>query len=141
MEVYDASAVTVSVAGLTVERAALGQGDAIKTALSGPVYKVRKGIGGGASRARMFPHGIVTLKIRQTSDYNSKLSAVLALDMATTGGAGVVPVIIKDRNGTHTFLEVEAFIEGQPEVVYGEEEGDVEWVIICPDPTQFVGGH
>lgn len=141
MEVYDAGAVTVNVAGIPADRAAFGQGDAIKVAMSGPNFKVRKGIGGGASRARLYPHGIVTLLVRQTSDLNDKLSAIHTLDLAVSGGAGVIPIAIKDRNGRHTMIDTEGFIEGFPEVSYGEEEKEVEWVIICPDPTQFIGGH
>lgn len=141
MEVYDAGAVTVSVAGIPLDRAALGSGDAISFEMSGPNFTIKKGIGGGASRARQYPHGILKLKVRQTSSFNTKLSAVHTLDLATSVGAGVVPVVLKDRNGTHTMVETEAFLAGWPTVPYGAEEGDVEWEIICPDPTQFVGGH
>lgn len=141
MEVYDAGAVSVIVGGIPIDREAFGQGDAVKIAPSGPTYKIRKGIGGGASRARLYPHTEITLLIRQTSTGNDALSAILTADKAVSGGVGIIPVVIKDRNGKHTLVETQGFIEGEPEVAYGEEEGDLEWKIICPDPTQFVGGH
>jgi hypothetical protein len=139
--VYSAAEVTLSVGGATANASDLGQGDAIKVTPSGPTFKLRKGIGGGASRARQYPHIEITIKVRQTSSYNSILSAILTADRATAGGAGIVPVVLKDRLGTHTLVEVGGFIEGDPEVVYGEEESDLEWKVICPDPNQFVGGH
>jgi hypothetical protein len=141
LAVYSAAEVTFNFAGIFVDRAAEGTKDFVTIKQSGPVFTVKKGIGGGASRARQYPHSIVTVSLRQTSRENALLSAVHNLDKATSTGAGIAPLYIADRLGTHKLIETQAFISGDPEVKYGSEEQELDWELICPDPEQFIGSH
>lgn len=141
MEVYSNSEITVNFAGITISAGALDQGDTITIEQSGPTYQVRKGNGGGASRARLYPSYTVKVKVRQTSSENGLLSALHNLDKATPGGAGIAPLLIADRLGTQKLVDPEAFIEGDPKIAYGQEEQGLEWTFICPNPTAYVGSH
>jgi len=142
MQVWSAADVSVNFGGIEIDEDQIGPDDFVTVEQLTPDFKLRKGIGGGATRSQMKrPAKKVTVKVRQCGDVNSQLSAVLNLDRKVPGGAGVVPIAIKDRNGNFLLVDTEAFIEGDPAWKAAAEESDVEWVIYCAGPDQLTGGH
>jgi hypothetical protein len=142
MQVWSAADISVNFGGLEIDEDQIGPDDFLTVEQLAPDFKLRKGIGGGATRSQLkHPAKKVTIKVRQCGDINSKLSAVLNLDRVTPGGAGVVPFSAKDRNGNFVLVDTEAFIEGDPAWKAAAEETDVEWVIYLTSPDQFTGGH
>lgn len=83
----------------------------------------------------------VTVKLTQGSEANALLSAVLNTDLAKSGGNGIGPFSIIDKNGISVFLDPEARIMGWPDKTYGPK-GDkiLEWKFACPNPKRFEGG-
>jgi hypothetical protein len=142
MQVWSAAEHTVNLGGIEIDQSALGPDNFLTLTQNSPTYKLREGIGGGKTRSETkSPSFTLKIKIRQTDPVNSKLSALHELDKLTSGGAGVVPLYVADRLGNMKLAEAEAFIEGYPETGVAAEEGDLEWVIILPAPTVFLGGH
>ena len=142
LQVWSAADVSVNFAGVEIEGDQIGPDDFVTVEQLAPDFKLRKGIGGGATRSQMKnPAKKVTIKVRQCAAVNSALSAILNLDRTVAGGTGVAPIAIKDLNGNFMLVDTEAFIEGDPNWKASAEEGDVEWVLYCASPTQFTGGH
>ena len=141
-EVYSASDVTFNFAGIAVDRTSLGPDKFVTITQNEKAFKHRKGIGGHSCRSEQKdPSYTIKVLIAQTAPEHDLLSALHNLDKATPGGTGILPLYIADRNGNHKFASIEAYIDGDPEVVYGAEEGDLEWTLIAGSALQFVGGH
>ena len=141
-QVWSAADVTVNLGGIEIDEDAIGPDDFVTIEQVAPDFKLRKGIGGGATRSQTKkPAKKITVKVRQCAAVNTALSALLNLDRITPGGAGIVPIYVKDRNGNFVFEDTEAFIEGDPTWKASAEEGDIEWVIYASSPNQLTGGH
>jgi hypothetical protein len=142
LQVWSAADYSLNFGGIEMDEDAIGPDSFFEVEQLAPDFKLRKGIGGGATRSQMkHPACKVTVHLRQCAGVNSVLSALLNLDRITPGGIGAVPLTGKDRNGNYALLDTAAFIEGSPPWKVAAEEGDVDWVIICPSPDQFTGGH
>jgi uncharacterized protein YlxP (DUF503 family) len=142
MQVWSAADFSLNFAGIELDEDAIGPDSFFEFEQLEPDYKLRKGIGGGATRSQMKrPGGKLTVHLRQCAAVNTTLSVLHNLDVNTPGGIGVAPIMGKDRNGNYILEDTEAFIEGAPPWKVGKEEGDVDWVIICASPNQLTGGH
>lgn len=86
------------------------------------------------------PLHTITLTVQQTSRTNDYLSALLALDKAS-GGAGIVPLAIKDLRGTSLFAASQAWVINTPTMEYGAEVSEREWEIMAVASAQFIGGN
>jgi len=142
MQVYSAAEFTCNLGGIEIDQSALGPDDFLKLTQNDKAYKLRSGIGGGKTRSQTKkPSYTLTIKVRQTDPVNTSLSFLHNLDKQTPGGAGIVPLYVKDRLGNLAVVETEAFIDGDPEMTAGAEEGDLEWSVILPSPDVVMGGH
>jgi hypothetical protein len=140
MNVWSAAEHTVNIGGIEVDMGALGPDNFLTLTQNAPTFTLREGVGGGKTRSeRKSPSFTLAVKVRQTDPVNSRLSALHELDKAS--GSGIVTLYVSDRLGNLKMVEAEAFIEGYPEVSVAAEEGDLEWNVILPAPTVFVGGH
>jgi len=83
--------------------------------------------------------GKITITLDQASEANDYLSGLAALDRAS--GAGVVPVTVRDANGTTLAFAEAAWVMKMPVMEYGNESTDREWIMDCADVQLFVGGH
>ena len=141
-EVYSASDITCNFGGIAIDRTALGPEKFLTITQNEKAFKHRKGIGGRSCRSEQKdPSYTIKVNIAQTSEFHTLLSAFHNLDKNTPGGTGIVPFYIADRNGNHKFASTEAYIDGDPEITYAAEEGDLEWTIIAGSAMHLVGGH
>jgi hypothetical protein len=69
----------------------------------------------------------LTLKLMQTSDANSLLSAIAILDENTPGGAGIGPMLIQDLQGTTIFAAQFCWISKRPKRTFAREVQVREW--------------
>lgn len=81
-----------------------------------------------------------TIKLMSSSKSNDFLSALHNADLATPGGAGVVPCACNDRNGTGIMSAPECYVEKFPDVNHGNKAEAREWSIIVVNYKMFVGG-
>lgn len=139
--IYDLNAVTCNFAALPIE-SGFGTGGAIKIERQEPAFTIVVGADGSIVRSKTNKKHIkVTIYLLQTSKANSILSTIQQIDEKAGNGAGVAPLLIRDRQGLFTIAGEHAWIEGPPmNVELGPEGTDREWVIWCADPERFDGG-
>ena len=141
MKVYSAAEITVNVGGLSIDS---GRGDdefcEISKAEDTFTYKAGVDGEGTRSESKNSLHK-VKLTLMKTSAGNAILSAIHNGDIAVPGGAGIVPILIRDRQGTSLFTSAEAWITKIPDTKYAKEAGTVEWMFDVHNPTSFVGGN
>ena len=80
----------------------------------------------------------ITLTLLQTSNANLTLSGIRTLDV---GGNGVGPCIIKDGSGNSLFMALTTWIRKGPDVTYGTEIENREWVLESDDFEVIDGGN
>lgn len=132
---FDPKQVVTEFAGIVTGYAG---GTFLKAARANPTWKTVVGSDGTVVRVRSRDAtGMVTLTLMQSSPTNDIFSALAALDELS--GEGVLPLLIKDLNGTGLVIASEAWIEGPSELGYGADLENREWKIMCADIT-ILGG-
>lgn len=112
----------------------------VKVEVSTEAFTKHVGADGEVSRTRNTDKsGMITVKLKQTSDSNDVLSAFYNTDITTL--QGYLPVIVKDNVGRTLAAGSSAWIQKLPEAEFGKEIGDREWVIEVADMQYFVGGN
>ncbi len=140
--VYDLDQVTCNLGGFPIE-SGYGEGGAIKIEQQEKDFLVKVGNDGSVTRSKTNKrYTLVTINLLQTSLANAVLSALNNIDRAASNGAGVVPILVRDRQGLSLFVGAEAWIEAPPMTVeYTAEATDREWVIGVARPERFDGGN
>lgn len=141
LAVFDLTAYDNIVGGIPIKDGLVSsevssEGDAFadEVGVDGHVVRYRT----GENRANL------TLVVKGSSEENAKLSAIHAADLASTNGAGVIPVLVRDQNGTTLFATDKAWIKGRPTKTAAAAPGDVTWVIrlVLSSPLNaIVGGN
>ncbi len=99
------------------------------------------GVDGDLTRSKnMAQKYKVTFHLLSSSKSNAHLSALRALDVSETGGAGVSPIMIRDRNGTSLFVADKAWIMKPPTATYGKQASAREWTVRVKGAQFFDGG-
>lgn len=138
MKTYDPSAVDVIFGGLTITGFAEDIAE-IDSAEEG--YSTVVGADGIVTRVKNENTMCrVIFKLAQYSESNALLTAMYHVDRAAPGGAGVVPILIRDKNGTSLFASDKAWIVKLPPETYGKTATAREWLIDVADAKRFVGG-
>ena len=142
-KVYDLRSVTCNLGGIPLdEMGGWGEGEsAIKIEKEGQSFITKKGADGSVVRSKTYDRVYkVTLILLQTAAANGVLSGLLALDETADNGAGIVPILIRDRQGLNVFGGSEAWIMGHPKTVeFGSTVKNLEWEIQVGDGDLFLG--
>lgn len=97
------------------------------------------GVDGGITRTKNANFsGKLRVTYEQSSPMNDYLSGLAAADRAT--GAGIVPVMVRDQNGTTLFSAAAAWVQKTPNVGFGDEAASREWVLDTGQAVAFLGG-
>lgn len=140
MKFYSANEVSLNVGGLDI-----GAGKAADMWLEiepvGPRFLTQDGIDGEVtlSENKANTHKVM-VHLQQSSDDNDKLSAIMKIAEVSQAGA-VVPLAIKDNQGTSLLASLDAVIEGWPTQPFGKESGEIVWTFLVANPQRFVGGN
>ncbi len=103
-------------------------------------WDVVRGADGEVSRANKCVDDLeITVTLKQTSDTNTKLSALHIADKIS--GAGVLPFSLNDRSGSTTVFADSAFISKSADVTYGNTVKARTWTIRTGPATMVVGGN
>jgi hypothetical protein len=94
--------------------------------------------GGGVFNVTHDESGTITLHMQQTSPTNDYLSSVLSLQRLT--GGGECSVMVKDVNGRSLHHAPSARLQKAPDAAYASESGEREWVFLCLEINDFIGG-
>lgn len=139
---YSGDQVTLNVSGIPIETGKADDGF-IEIEQSEESFSLKSGLDGAVTLVenKNFSH-VVTIKLMQTSPANDILSAIFTLARKSAGGQlGVVPVGIKDQQGTSVLVAAEAIIAGFPNQAFNKDVGSVSWKLLVPNPERFVGGN
>jgi len=101
-------------------------------------FTVQDGVDGEATRSQQNSRiGQITIPLMQSSDDNEYMSELAIRD--ETSGDGVVPVTIKDKNGTTVHSSPAAWIRKPPDNAFNRDADVREWVLDCAELKMFTG--
>ena len=104
-------------------------------------FTIVKGVDGDVTRSKTLGQtALITVMLMSSSPSNGVLSAAHSLDQKSAGGAGIAPLMIRDRNGTSVFATDKAWVEKMPTVSRGKQAAAQEWKIRAVGFEFFEGG-
>jgi hypothetical protein len=101
--------------------------DAITITTNEDLYSLQRG-GDGKDFTRVRNNdwsALITVRARQGSSLNDAMSAIMVADKL---GAGVKRFQLKDLNGTTLITAPRVWLKKVPEIGFGREAGEREWV-------------
>jgi hypothetical protein len=135
---YDPKAVTVVVGGFPIS--GFADGSFVKAMRSNDAFTKTVGADGDTTRVKSNDlSGEITITLDMASPSNDVLMQFAIRD--EVANAGVVPVRIKDLQGTSQYVSATGWVRKIPEAEYGKETGTREWVLDVADLDIFVGGN
>lgn len=135
---YDPNSVAVIVGGHIVSGYA--DGTFVNVARNEDAFTLQVGSSGEGVRSKSNnKSGQITITLLQSSQSNVFLSTLAQLDEISNGG--VVPVLVKDNNGTPLYSAETAWVKKVADSEYGREAGSREWVLETDELIAFVGGY
>ena len=138
LKTYDANEVSVIIGSRVI--LGLIQGDAVVVARESDAFSDSVGLDGEVTRsANKDKRGTVTITLQQSSDDNDFLSLLSQVDELS--GAGTIPLLIRDANGTSLYTASEAWIQKPADGSISQEAGERAWVLRCANLKMFSGGN
>jgi hypothetical protein len=131
---YDAAQVTAVFMGILID-SGLSEGEFLSIEQSAPDYEAYVGTDGEVGRSRTNNrHAVIKLKLMQTSDGNTFLSALRNAGILATNGSDVGPMLVRDRiSGTCLYSATKCWIAAPPAVSYDSKITTREWTLECAD--------
>lgn len=116
------------------------EGTFITVAGNGDKFEKSRGADGSVDRVNKNNKDYrVTVTIKQTSLTNDLLSAALVADQ--DANTGVVPLTIKDLNGTTLFFATYSWIAKDPDDEFSDSLSTREWMIDTGIASKITGGN
>ncbi len=143
-KVYDLKEVTCNFLGIPLDSlGGWGDGGGIEIEFEGNSFEDKKGADGSVVRSKTYEdRSTVKLTLLQTAAANAVLSGILNLDRKATNGAGIGPLLIRDRQGLTVIAGTKCWIMGRPKTVkFGGVAENLEWMIRISDTEDFIGGN
>lgn len=134
---HDAAGYKLSIANIPIEGYA--PDTAIKIEPNADHRSHRVGVTGDVVSSKSNDRSaIATITLMKTSKAHRALLALLALDQATPGGAGVGPFELRDLIDGITESSPLCWIKRRPDMTVGGEDPDFEWKFILASWTSDV---
>lgn len=141
MKVYDSSEISL-VLGLISISEGLAEDAFVTIAFAENAFVTKVGADGTVTRSKTRnKSATITITLDQASAHNAELSAVYNLDVNAPNGAGVMPILIKDRQGTSLYIGAKAWISKHPDVTFGKNSTDRVWEISVASLEAITGGN
>lgn len=135
---YDPKKVLVIIGGAIMS--GFSDGGLVTVARNEDAWTLQVGTDGEGTRSKTNnKSGRITVPLMQSSPSNDVLSALAIADELSNGG--VVPILIKDSNGTTVCGAKAAWIVKIPDAEYGREAGPREWILESHEIDIFLGGE
>jgi len=130
-KIYDANEVSVIVGGVDID-AGFADGEFCRVEQETDDFLDVVGTDGEVTRSKSNDRrATVTLLLMQTSSSMQYLSGLSNLDRNTPNGAGIVPVMIRDRNGETIYEAEQAWVRRPPNASFDRQATTREWQIRC----------
>lgn len=138
LKTYDPSRVVLSFGGHQVS--GFGDDTFIEADRDEDSFAKSTGVDGEMTRSKSNNFGgFVQITLKQSSNTNDFLSALLAADEAS--GAGVVPLLLKDLSGTTVLASAKSWVRRLPANAWARAAGERVWMIDCAALIGLVGGN
>jgi hypothetical protein len=138
---YDADQIAIDLGGIKID-SGYADGSFVKIEKDAKWFEYVVGTDGSVTRSKTKNKvAKITIYLMQSSYLNDQLSALLITDFSAANGAGIVPFMLKDQNGTTLAAGAHAWIEAPPDQEYDRGAKSREWPIICSDLNIFVGSN
>jgi len=139
--VYDANEVSVSVAGIPID-SGYDDGEFCRIEQEADDFVDKAGTDGEVTRSKTNDRrATITLLLMQSSLGNALLSGLNNIDRLAGNGAGVGPLLVRDRQGTSLYAAAECWISRPPNVSFDREPTAREWTLRCAVLERFDGGN
>lgn len=140
---YDPDGIIVTVNAIPVQ--GFAPGTFVRVERDEDTFTEQVGAGGDVVRVRNRNRmGKVTITLLQSSPTNDQLSLMHRADELTAPGVvstGVGQVMVKELNGATVAGGANAWVRKPPQIEFGAEASNREWVIQVADMDMFVGGE
>jgi hypothetical protein len=135
---YDPKNVSMIVGGKIAH--GFADGTFIKAMRNEQAYNLKVGVDGEGTRSKNNnKSGKFEITLMQSSSFNDVLSAYSSADQLSN--AGVVPILLRDNNGTTLATALTAWVQKLPDVEFAKEVTTRTWVFETDDLEMFVGGN
>jgi hypothetical protein len=140
---YDSKRIHMIVGG--VPMSGFSPDTMVKATRDSDTFAKKKGVDGVVTRSHLHDRsGEFTFSLDQSSPCNDILSALAKLDEETDGG--IVPILVKDSlpsSGSigSTLVAAKAWIRKWPDVEYGKEATNRDWIFDVADYEVYLGGN
>ena len=139
-KVYDPADYTM-VLGVIGISSGYADGTFIEIEQAADAFSTKVGADGQVTRVKSQDRsGTVTITLMATADANNLMTAQLNLDRITKGGAGIVPLMCRDRGGNQKFFAAEAWIMAEPKVTFSKDVETRQWKIGFAKSERVDGG-
>lgn len=140
-KVYDANEVTVSIAGLPIE-SGYDDGEFCRIEQEADDFTDKAGTDGEVTRSKTNDRrATISVILMQSSAGNALLSGLNNIDRLAGNGAGVGPLLVRDRQGTSLYAAAECWISKPPDVSFDREPTAREWTLRCANLERFDGSN
>lgn len=137
LKTYDPKLVILTVGGVPIS--GFADGTFISAMRSNDSFTKVSGADGIVTRAKSNDKsGEITITLQQSSPSNDVLNGFAQLD--ERANAGIVPVTIKELNGTTLLFGAEAWVRKPADTEYGKEVSNREWTIDVAELEYNIGG-
>ncbi len=139
--VYDPNEMTIVVAGIPIE-GGFADGAFIEVVQESDDFVEVVGADGDVTRSKSNDRrATITISLMQSAEANALLSALSTLDVNTSNGAGVGPMLIKDNQGTTVFSAEKSWIAKGPDAAFDKTAGARAWKIRVAKLVRFDGSN
>lgn len=141
LKIYDADQILVNFAGVPVD-SGYADGEFLRIEQAEDDFTLVMGTDGSGTRSKSNNRSAtITLILMQSSQTNTALSALNNLDLKTSGGAGVGPLLIKDKSGTSLYSAAKCWISKAPNVSFDRTATSREWTLMTDNLIRLDGGN
>lgn len=140
-KVYDSNEVTVVFGPVVIDNG-LGENEFVSIEPAPDKFTMVVGADGSVTRSKSNNHtAVVKITLMQSSDINFRLSTIHNLDLVAPNGAGVLPLLVRDRQGTTLHSGAEAWIVQAPTNTFDKVATPREWVLHVAKLSGVTGGN
>lgn len=138
---YDAAQVTIVLMGILID-SGFAEGEFLAIKQNAPDYEIVVGTDGQVTRSRTNNRSAeIELKLMQTSDGNSFLSALSNVGLLAANGADIGAMLVRDRvSGLCMYTAQNCWISKPPDVNFDNKATPRTWTLTVDDLERVDAG-
>lgn len=138
LKTYDSKQFGVLLDGFEIT--GLAEGDFLTITPNADLFALYVGADGEPARSKINNYSAkINLTLSQTSNGNDILSGFVAADRVANGGKFILTLI--DKSGRSVFNALSCWVSRMPDISFGNEIGEREWVLETGQLEFFIAGN